>query len=249
MHRTLQRRVITVSIAVTILTAILVIPLMTNPELRLDAFREAGWVPRAEGELVAGADSGATLVVLPTIHRLEVTDRPEQRFLAAYITRPDDEGMRFEPIHRGSAFVLPIDDYDLISSSPDGSEIYVRGDGGAALVDVPANRVVKVLAPDEAPDVEWDWSVPVWSTGVGPCDRVSNTQRWIACFQRPVLASYLAGDWHLSLQAYGNPDESYDITRGLGSRPILGFSADDRSIYVYNEHGIRRFGIDEAVEG
>ncbi len=249
MHRSLQRRVISVSIGITILTAIIVIPLMTNPGLRLDVFREAGWVPRAEGELVAGADSGATLVVLPTSHRLEATDRPEQRFLAAYITWPDEGGMRFEPIDHGESFVLPIDDYDLISSSPDGSEMYVRGDEGAALVDVPANRVVDALAPNEAPNVEWDWSTPVWSTGVGRCDRVSNTQRWIACFQRPVLASYLAGDWHLSLQAYGNPNESHDITRGLGFRPVLGFSSDDQSIYLYNEQGIRRFSVEAATQG
>lgn len=249
LHGGLQRRVTYISIGLAILLAIVLIPLMTDPELRLDVFRSAGVVPSAEGELVADPESGATLIVLPTLHELETTGRPEERFLAAYITKPAADGMLLEPINEGDAFTIPVEEYDLVSSSPDGSEMYVRGDDAAVLVDVEANRAIEELPADEAPDVDWDWHTAVWETGVGRCDRISNTQRWIACFERPVLASYLAGDWHLSIHAYGGSDEVHDVARGLGFQPILGFSADDRWIYLYNERGIRRFSVEEAVEG
>lgn len=248
LHRSVQRRAMSISIGVAIVLAIVLIPLMTNEELRLDIFRSARWVPSAEGELVAGADSGATMVAVPAIHRLETTDRPEIRFLAVYVTWPNAEGMRLEPINGGEAFTIPVERYDLVSASPDASELYIRGDETAVLIDVRDNRVIEELPADESPDVDWDWRQPAWGTGVGRCDLVSPQQTWIACFERPVLAAYLAGDWHLSIHRYGGSEEEHDIARGLGFRPILGFSADEQWIYLYNERGIRRFSVPEAIE-
>ncbi|MDQ4044302.1 MAG: hypothetical protein M3173_02485, partial [Chloroflexota bacterium] len=192
--------------------------------------------------------SGATMIVLPITYELESTGRQERRFLAAYITRPTDTGIQLEPINEGEPFTIPLEGYDLVSSSPDGTEMYVRGEETAVLVDVTENRVIEVLPAGEAPEVGWDWRTATWEITGGICDRISNTQRWIGCFERPVLASYLAGDWHLSIHRYGGSEEEHDVVRGLGFRPLLGFSADDEWIYLYNENGIRRFSVEEVIE-
>ncbi|HEV2129149.1 MAG TPA: hypothetical protein VGR22_11065 [Thermomicrobiales bacterium] len=248
LHRSLQRRVALIVAGLALVLVIALIPVITNAELRLEIFRTLGWVPGAEGELVAPADSGATMIVLPIVLELESTALPKRRFLAAYITRPTGDGMWLAPINDGEPFTVPLDDYDLVSSSPDGTEMYVRGEERAVLVDVTEHRVVEMLPAGEVPDVAWDWQTATWETGVGRCDLVSNTLTWIGCFERPVLATYLAGDWHLSILRYGGSEEEHDVVRGLGFRPLLGFSADDEWIYLYNENGIRRFSVDEAVE-
>ena len=249
LHQSLQRRVVTVAIGLAVVLAIVLIPLMTNPELRLDVFRSLNFVPSEEGELVAGADSGATLVVLPLEQRLESSDRVEVRFLATYITRPTEEGMQLEPVNGGEPFAIPLQEYDLVSSSPDGRQVYIRGERAAVLIDTQAHRVIEELSPDADPEVTWDWRQATWAVDVGRCDLVSPSQTWIGCFERPVLANYLAGDWHLSIHRYGDPDEQHDIARGLGFRPMLGFSADDAWIYLYNEQGIRRYSVDDAAGG
>jgi len=35
--------------------------------------------------------------------------------------------------------------------------------------------------------------------------------------------------------------------RGLGFQPIVGFSADDAWLYVYNERGIRKFSVADVT--
>jgi hypothetical protein len=125
--------------------------------------------------------------------------------------------------------------------------MYLRGPDGAVMVDVAANAVVEQLDTREEPHVTWDWQMPVWAEPTHLCDRVSNTGAWIGCFERPMLASYLAGDWQLNLEAYGRTDETHEVMRGLGFQPIIGFTADDAWLYVYNEYGIRRFDVAEVT--
>jgi hypothetical protein len=242
-----QRKVKIGAVVVALVIALVAIPLMTNPELRLDVFRKAGLVTKGEGELIAGEDSGATLIVIPTSHAIEGTGRPQLRFLAAFITWPEADGMRLQPLNGGEDLDIPLTSYDLVSASPDGSEMYMSGPEGSVVVDVPAVRVLETLASDEKPNVGWDWQTATWQQQTFICDRVSNTATWIGCFQRPTLSSYLAGDWQLNLERYGASREKHEVMRGLGFQPIIGFTADDAWLYVYNEHGIRRFDVAEVT--
>ncbi len=235
------------AVIAAVVIAAAAIPLLTNPELRLDLFRQAGFVPSGEGELVASGDSGANLIVIPTEHDIPTSDRPELRFLAAFVTWPEEDHLRLQPLNGGNDFTVPIESFDLVSASPDGSEMYMRGADRAVLVDVPGSRVLEELPADAAPEVSWDWRTAVWQHQAFICDRVSNSATWIGCFRRPRLASYLAGDWHLQLERYGDPSEKHDVMRGLGFRPIVGFTADDAWLYIANERGIRRFDVSEVT--
>jgi hypothetical protein len=242
-----QRRVMIGSVIVAVVVALIAIPLMVNPELRLEVFRWAGFVPDGEGELVADADSGATLIVLPTSHAIEGTGRPQQRFLAAFTTWPDEAGIRLHPLNGGDDLTVPLTSYDLVSSSPKGSQMFIAGPEGGVLIDVRKAAVLATLAPGEAPDVDWEWQTAVWQQQTFICDRVSNTATWIGCFERPELSGYLAGDWQLNLERYGPSKESHPVMRGLGFQPIIGFTADDAWLYLYNERGIRRFNVAEVT--
>lgn len=244
---TLQKRIAIGAAVVAVVFLVIAIPLATDPELRLDTFRWAGFVPDGEGELIADEESDATLIVLPTAHQVEGTGRPQLRFLASFITWPDDDGMRLHPLNGGDDFTIPLTSYDLLSSSPKGSQLFMSGPEGGVLVDVPKASVIETLGPGEEPDVTWDWRTAVWEQQTFICDRVSNTATWIGCFNRPELSTWLAGDWQLDLERYGASRESHPVMRGLGFQPIVGFTADDAWLYIYNERGIRRFNVAEVT--
>jgi hypothetical protein len=247
LHGGAQRKVLIAFSVLALAFALVLIPLLLNPELRLDIFREAGFVTSNTGELVAGEDSGATLVVLPTVHEVEGSARPQLRFLAAFISWPEGGGMRLEPLNGGGHLTIPLSSYDHLSSSPDGGEMYMLGPEGAVLIDVRTPRVIAELDTDEVPPVSWDWETATWQQRSYICDRVSNTATWIGCFQRPTLSTWLAGDWQLNLVPYGAVEGRHEVMRGLGFQPIIGFTADDAWLYVYNEYGIRRFDVAEVT--
>lgn len=247
LHRSLQRTVLYAVIGVSVALAIVLIPILVNDELRLDTARRIGLVTAREGELIASGDSGASLIVIPTEHDIELTDRTELRFLAAFIAWPDADRLRLQSLNGGGDLVVPMPSYDLVSASPEGTEAYIRGDDRAVLVDLSTFDVIAELPAGAEPDVDWDWRTAVWEHGAFICDRVSNTATWIGCFPRPALASYFAGDWQLDLHRYGNSDETYEVVRGLGFRPTIGFTSDDAWLYIFNEHGIRRFDVREIT--
>ncbi len=246
-HGKVQRRVAIGAAIVALVIALIAIPLVTDPELRLETFRRAGFVPQGEGELVADGNSGATLIVLPSAHDIEGTGRPQLRFLAAFTTWPEEDGMRMHPLNGGEDFAVPLTSYDLVSASPKGSQMFVAGPEGGVLIDVLATEVIATLAPGEAPDVDWDWQTAVWQQQTYICDRVSNTATWIGCFERPDASTWLAGDWQLNLERYGASREVHHVMRGLGFQPIVGFTADDEWLYISNERGIRRFEVAEVT--
>lgn len=246
-HGTLQKRVAIGAAIAALVVALIAIPLVTDPELRLETFRWAGFVPQGEGELVADADSGATLIVLPTVHEIEGTGRPQLRFLAAFTTWPEEGGMRLHPLNGGDDITVPLTSYDLVSSSPKGTQMFLAGPEGGALIDVSTVELIATLAPGEEPDVDWDWQTAVWQQQTFICDRVSNTATWIGCFERPTASTWLAGDWQLNLERYGASEENHAVMRGLGFQPIVGFTADDAWLYIHNERGIRRFNVAEVT--
>jgi hypothetical protein len=92
-----------------------------------------------------------------------------------------------------------------------------------------------------APDLPGDWSRSIWDTRIGRnCLGISPRQTYIACFESPTFASYLAGDWQIDVHRYGQYRLSREIFRGRGSQPIVGFTADDSWLFFQNELGIWR---------
>lgn len=247
LHRNLQRRVLFWLIGICVVLALVLVPISVNAELRLDIARGLGLVPANEGELIATGDSGATLIVIPTEHKHQSSDLTELRFLAAFIAWPESGALRLESLNGGEDLVLPFGSYEHISASPDGRQLYMRGDDLAVLIDVPSVSITAEMPAASSPEVSWDWRTAIWAHGAFICDRVSNTASWIGCFPRPGFASYLAGDWQLDLHRYGNPDEVHEVMRGLGFRPTIGFTEDDTWLYIHNEHGIRRFNVPEIT--
>lgn len=247
MHRGLQRKVAIGAVIAVIVCGVVLIPLIADPELRLDVARRAGLVSGREGELVASGDSGASLVVLPSEHNVEGSDRTQLRFLAAFIAYPEGEQLRLEPLNGGEDLTVPLASYDLISTSPDASIMYIQGPSQAALIDVSGAQLIEVLPSEEAPNVTWDWQTAVWQRGVGLCDLVSNTATWIGCFHYDVLITDLMSDWRLDLERYGGSDEAHTVAVGLGLQPVVGFTENDEWLYVYNENGIRRFSVAEVT--
>lgn len=246
LHSGLQRKVIRWTLIVTVILAIIAVPLVVNTELRLDAARFLNLVPHNEGELIADDDAEASLVVLPIATQLSATDLVVYRSLAAYVAWPEDNQLRFEAVNGEGEFVLPFDRFDLISNSPNATEMYVAGQGGAALIDVESNTVIESPEPGVAPDVEWDWQTPSWAVAVNRCDSYSIQLDWIACFQRSPATSY-AGNWHLQLVRFGNPDIAHDVVIGLGIRPAVGFTEDDSWVYIANERGIWRYDVQDIT--
>jgi hypothetical protein len=246
LHAGAQRKAIRWTIIITAILAILIVPLVVNTELRLDAARFFNIVPHHDGEMIASENDEVSLVTLPIATQLGANDLVVYRTLAAYIAEPVEDGLRFEALNGDGEFVLPFDEFDLISNSPDASQMYVSGQGGAALVDVESSDVIQSLESGAAPGVEWDWQTPSWTYGVNRCDSYSVELEWIACFQRSAATSF-AGNWHLQLVQFGNPDNAYDVVVGLGIRPSVGFTEDDGWVYIANERGIVRYDVGDIT--
>lgn len=247
MNAGLQRKVaIWLAIAVVVL-AIVLVPLVVSPELRLNTAERIGLIASNDGELIAGEDSEASLLVLPYEQELASTRRIERRFLAAFIAWPSNGEIRLESLNGGEEFNIPLESFDLVSASPDASVMYMRGPGQAVLVDVADAELIETLGAGEPPDVSWDWQTAIWQQQTSLCDRVSNLGEWIGCFPRDSQLTDLASDWKLELLAYGAPDELHVVTHGLGFRPIIGFTARDEWLYVANERGIHRYNVAEVT--
>ena len=248
LHSGVQRLALRISLVAATILLIVMVPIMVNDELRLDIARQLHLVPDGVGEQIADGDSGASLLVLPISTEQATTDRIVYRNLAAFIAYPEDGSLRLEAINTDGELTVPFDEFDLVSTAPDGSQMFIAGPEGGAVIDVAGVEVIQRLEPGVAPDVAWDWETPVWMLVPGICDTLSMELEWIACFPRPALAAWFAGDWHLRLLRYGNSDERHDVMRGLGFRPTVGFSEDDRWMYIANERGVRRFDVQEITD-
>jgi hypothetical protein len=98
------------------------------------------------------------------------------------------------------------------------------------------------------PDLPGDWQTPTWEKVTGSCDRISPERTYIACFNRPDAARYLAGDWQIDVQVYGEYGVSAPVYRGGGFLPILGFAHQDTWLYFQNETGVYRIEIPRSLQ-
>jgi hypothetical protein len=227
-----------------IATAVLV-PLILSAELRLSVGHRLGWVASDaerwfdEGDLVE-------LIVLVK-ETPNPYSGPSREYTAVYVAEWLGESVRLHDLAAGSTMDLPLRRYDLISGAADGSAILFvdeESPGGAARVLVTrATGEVRVLGPGERePPIPGDWDAEV-SFGNIRCSGVSPGKVRVACIEHGG-SRLVFGDWELTEYPFGRSSERRSVYRGLGTDPVVGWSADGRTLYFQNELGLWRSEIE-----
>lgn len=247
LHSSFQRRFLRVFLAASAVAMLVMAPLMLVPGLRLDIAHRLNLVPGTNIEQVATADDALELIVAP-IEIDRPNNRPQYRFRAVYLAREGPNGVELISIDTGATITLPMASYDFVSAAPDATKLLLRDERDPAaakgvLVDVASGTVTPLPSESPYPSLPGRWTESVWSRTMGVCDGISPNARYIACFQTPALASYLAGDWQIDVHVYGDVEREIAIYRGEGFRPFVGWSNDDRWLYFQNEFGIWRASV------
>lgn len=250
----IQRRVIRILLAIAALVALVGIPLMVFDEQRLEIAHRLGLAPGQNAELLADGDEEAVLIVVP-LGEYSGVGRERYAYQAMYIARPTDAGMTLEAIESGATVDVPLVSLDVIAADSDGAHILFRGplvDDSSAMraivLDTGSNAIEVLPEGQTEPDLPGDWQTQTWQKVTGTCDRVSPQETYIACFNRADAANYLAGDWQVDIQLYGEFEVSEPVYRGMGFLPILGFAHDDTWLYFQNETGIYRIEVPESLQ-
>ena len=239
-----QKKFRRILFAVVALLVLVAVPITVNGELRLDIAQRLNLVPGADVRQIAPGDTDLTLLVLP-VEFADDNGRPSYGFRAAALAREVDAGIELTFLDDESTTVVDVGTLEFWSGSLDGRYLLIRDTIGvtptskSVLVDLDT-KAVKRLTPDQpAPtDIQGNWNQGAWEISAGKCGGTSPNRRFIACYPRPRLAWYLAGDWELEVIQFGNANRKAEVFRGLGFRPWLGWSADDSRLYFQNEHGI-----------
>ncbi len=251
LHQSFQRRFLRLFLALSAVALLVLVPLVLLPGLRLDIAHRLDLAPGAEIEQVAGEGDDVELIVAP-IEIDRPNSRPQYRFRALYLAREGPEGVELTSVDSGAVVTLPLEAYDFVSAAPDATSILVRDErdptaASGVLVDVATGTLTAMPDQSPYPDRPGRWTEPVWSRTMGICDGISPNATYIACFENPDLASYLAGDWQIDVHVYGDVEREIPIYRGEGFRPFVGWSNDDRWLYFQNEHGIWRALVTEEM--
>lgn len=251
LHTSFQRRFFFVFLAVSALVILAAVPLIARPGLRLEFAHRFELAPGSGIERLSDSIDDIELIIAP-IEIQRPNNRPQYRFRAVYLARESPQGVDLTSIDTGATISVPLQTFDFVSAAPDATKILFqdRRDPSAisgALVDVGTGTVTTLPTESPFPDLPGRWTVPVWSQTMGTCDGISPNATYIACFQDPALASFLAGDWELQVRIYGEVERNTPVFRGEGFRPIVGWSSDDRWLYFQNEHGIWRAEITEDM--
>jgi len=243
LNASLQRRFFWAVLVLSVLLAAAAFPLILNPQLRLDLAHRFGLAPGEGIEQIANSDDGVALVAAPIEIERE-RNRPQYRFRAVYLSQETNQGVKLTSIDTGAVLTLPLDAVDFISASPDVSHMLFRDSEGettgSVLVEVASGRVAPLPSVGSVPEIPGNWEEPVWAQTMGECNGFSPHAEYIACFQNPQLAAFLAGDWELQVRVYGDADRVATLYRGLGFRPFIGWSHNDRWLYFQNERGLWR---------
>ncbi len=251
LNTSFQRRFLRIFLGVAAIVILALVPLILMPGLRLDIAHRFDLAPGAGIEQVAAASDGVELIVAP-IEIQRPNSRPQYRFRAVYLARERTGGVELTSIDTGAIVIVPLEAYDFVAAAPDATTILLRDERDPAapkgvLVDVASGSLTPLPSESPYPDVPGRWTDPVWSRTIGNCDGISPNASYIACFQNPALASYLAGDWQLDVHIYGDVEREISVYRGEGFRPFVGWSNDDRWLYFQNEHGIWRASVTEDM--
>lgn len=251
--RDLQRKFVVILLAVSGITVILGVPLVLFDNLRLDVAHQLGLAPGRDAERLADSDDGATLVVLP-LGNYQGTGRELYRYKAQYIARPTRGGTELTDIDSGRTLTIPLEEIDFIAADAEGEHVLFRGSANernkefAILVNTAAVTASELPAGQDIPTIDEDWTTPVWEKRTGHCEQYSPQKKFVACFNRADAASYLAGDWQIDVQLYGEYGVEKRVYRGAGFLPILGWAHDDTWIYFQNELGIWRVEVPENLQ-
>lgn len=243
LNRSAQRRFLRGMLIVSLLLTGAAVPLIVDPDLRLDLAHRFDLVPGRDIEQLGDEEDGLELIVAPIEVQRE-RNLPQYRFRAVYLSRQTKEGIELTSIDSGASLSIPLDSLDFIAASPDAAYLLLRdseaSNVGAVLIEVATGTVTPMPSVDSVPEIPGNWEEPVWTRSMGDCNGFSPNAKYITCFQNPTLASFLAGDWELQVRIYGEADEVAPLYRGIGFRPFIGWSSDDRWLYFQNERGIWR---------
>lgn len=229
------------------------VPLAINNQLRYDLAMRFNMAPGQSAEHVSKPEDNATLVVIPLPNVADPNGPVPWLFAAKYIAWPDSEGTRLENIETGQSLRLPMTWFDHIAADDSGEHVLFRGPDAtepshsvAALVTA-SDFIVETLQSG-TPNLPGNWTDPVWSRYGGYCDWASPNKRFIACFERPGMRTFLAGDWQVNIQAWGKFDTNQPLYRGIGSRPWMGFTRDGTVLYMQNpEQGIVKIKVPDSL--
>jgi len=249
-NRAIQRRVVWTLVIVAAIVLVIGTPLVLLDDLRLDLAMRFDLVPGKNAEQITDADDGAILVVVP-IHGQTSAGNDRIFYRAQFIGRPVASGTELTDIDSGTTLEIPIAEVDFIAADPSGDHVLFRGKKSEPAVLVDARDLTATTLPkgQQAPDLPGDWETPVWATESGLCDRYSPEKKFIACFNRANAASYLAGDWQIDIQLYGNYAVSEPVFRGKGFLlPMVGFAKHDTWLYFQGIDGIWRIEVPQDLQ-
>lgn len=242
-----QRTFIRFTIGLAILTLLIAVPLVASEGLRLRLAHALELVPGGDAERLYDGDAAVRLVSLVEEVPQSGTS-PSRRFTAVYIVERADDQLLLHDLNQPRILEVPLTDYDRIAAAADGSAILVVDqtdglDDKAAFVTIDSGEVE--LLPDGVtePDIPGDWDTDISVAGGIECAGTSPQGNLIACIRGTQTGSFLVGDWELQVYPAGNIRAARTLYRGRGFAPIVGWTADESTIYFHNEHGLWRIGV------
>ena len=240
-----QRLALRVAIGIVVLVLVLVIPLVLSGALRLRLAHEFGFAPGEGVPQIAGANQNIDLLVAPVMQADTRTDRPVRTLVALYIARTEPGGVVLQDVNTDRQVLLPLASFDHVAAAPDASRVlFVEGDTSnaakAVLVTVASGEVEPLPAGQRRPALPGEWDASLWDNVSVRCDAVSPQLAYVACLDPPEAAHYLAGDWEIRMQVYGDFRAQIPVYRGRGFLPIAGWTRDEQALYFQNEDGLWR---------
>ena len=231
---------------------LIAVPLVLSDALRLRVAQDLGLAPGEGVPQLAAADENVDLLVAPVLKPDPRSDRPARTLVALYIARTNETGVILQDANGSGEIRLPIATFDHVAASPDASMVlFVEGDRSphprAVLLDVASGKVTSLPAGQRRPDLPGDWDASLWDNISVRCEAVSPDLAYVACLDPPETAHYLAGDWELRLQRYGDFREQVAVFRGRGFLPTAGWTRDERAILFQNEHGLWRVDVPQEL--
>ncbi len=243
LDRSTQRRFRRIFLIAAAVMVLVLTPFILNGDLRLDLAHRANLVPGGDVEQLAGAGNDLSLIV-PPIRATSETGRDERRFHAAFLADSTGDRVALRALDSDRSVELPLREFDFFSASDDGAHVLFQDTRDpeeieSVLVNVETLDIAAMPSSDPWPsNIPGDWETGAWEVSPGSCDGVSPNAAFIACFQNPELATYVAGDWEIQALVYGDSDQVLPIYRGTGLRPWAGWTKDGSRLYFENEEGI-----------
>ncbi len=242
-HRREQRRARVIAAVAAIVLLAIAIPLFAMPRLRLDIAETLGMVPNHSREKLFSGAAGLELVVLVEKIPVEFT-LPIEKYTAVYVAERTSDGVVLHDLAIDRRITVPLQRYDRISAAADRSAILLVDEQSrpaqAVLVTI-ASGEVRELPPGETdPGIPGDWTADIFEGAAG-CNAVSPDGNWVAC---ATGAPRVFGDWDLYVHPAGQSRDKTYLMNGLGTVPILGWSADSSALYLQNEEGVIKVPLD-----